>query len=312
MPSVHATIDNTLGAALLGGFITAIFYGITILQTFIFFQTYKKEGRLIKYTVGVLFVLDTAHMALVMHPIYWFLVTNFSNRSVLNVIPWSISGVELLASTSDTIVRCWFTWRVYIMSGKNLWLTAPLTFFVSAIFILDYVMGIRGFFISTIEEFAANAWNFYLALSLDVFTDFYIAGSLCYFLYRLRDTFNRRTYSLVNTLMVYSINTGLVTSIVLLATFITYAVMPHSFVFLALYFPSTKLYVNALLASLNARDWLRGDSTIVSVTIPMSDNPGPSRPVFAKFSTTGGHSTTGDIEEQISVHVDKEEFHAVV
>lgn len=65
----------------------------------------------------------------------------------------------------------------------------------------------------------------------------------------------------------------------------------------------------------------------------MSDNPGPSRPVFAKFSTTGGHSTTvrvscssslfggvnpnvfvnqGDIEEQISVHVDKEEFHAVV
>lgn len=269
--SVPATIDNTFGAVLLGGFVTAILYGITCLQCFIFFQTYTKEDRLLKYNIWLLWILDTLHMVFVIHPIYWYLVTNFSNPAVMGLLPWSIVGVELTASTSDTIVRAWFTYRVYMLSANNRYLTIPLACIVFTIGVLDLVMGIRGAFFNTFAEFRSISWNFYLVLALDVVADFYIATSLCFFLYRLRNTVNKHTLSVVKNLMMYTVNTGLATSVVLLACFITYACLPDTLIFIALYFPSTKLYVNALLASLNARDWLAKEPEPSTVATPLAD-----------------------------------------
>ncbi|PIL29372.1 hypothetical protein GSI_09423 [Ganoderma sinense ZZ0214-1] len=89
----------------------------------------------------------------------------------------------------------------------------------------------------------------YVGLGLLVVTDIYNALVLCYFLYKARTGFNTRTDSVINVLLLYTVNTGLITSVFALACFITYAAMPTNYVFLTLYFPLSKLYFNALLAS---------------------------------------------------------------
>jgi len=58
--------------------------------------------------------------------------------------------------------------------------------------------------------------------------------------------------------MVYTVQTGLLTSVASLGCVIAYAISPNTYIFLAIYFPLSKLYINALLATLNARDTVRG------------------------------------------------------
>jgi len=79
-----------------------------------------------------------------------------------------------------------------------------------------------------------------------------------------------RSDSLVNILMVYTVNTGLLPSIVAAICLILYTVTPHNYIFLALYFNMSKLYLNALLATLNARSNLRNQMSGAITTIPFS------------------------------------------
>ncbi|KIM76784.1 hypothetical protein PILCRDRAFT_29657, partial [Piloderma croceum F 1598] len=67
----------------------------------------------------------------------------------------------------------------------------------------------------------------------------------------------RRTDSVVLVLMMYTVNIGLITCICTTLCFILYATMPRSYIFLAVHFNLSKMYLNSLLATLNAQAPLR-------------------------------------------------------
>ncbi|KAH9481261.1 hypothetical protein JR316_0005783 [Psilocybe cubensis] len=96
------------------------------------------------------------------------------------------------------------------------------------------------------------SWLLYLGFAADVIADVLIAVSLCTILLRSK-TGIKSTDSKVSFIMAFTVNTGLLTSICALACLITYAIWPQRFIFLGIYFAQSKLYVNALLGSLNAR-----------------------------------------------------------
>ncbi|TFY77363.1 hypothetical protein EWM64_g6648 [Hericium alpestre] len=85
------TIDDTFGAALIGLLFGAVLYGVTNLQTWLYFRHYDKDPRALKALVLVLWFLDTLHLALCARTIYWYLVTNYSNPSALANNMWSMS-----------------------------------------------------------------------------------------------------------------------------------------------------------------------------------------------------------------------------
>ncbi|KAF4622248.1 hypothetical protein D9613_009607 [Agrocybe pediades] len=96
----------------------------------------------------------------------------------------------------------------------------------------------------------------YISFAAAVASDSLVAISLCSLLFWSR-TGIKRTDSILTILMAFTINTGLLTSICAMACLITYAIWPQRFIFMGLYFALSKLYVNSLLASLNARRSLR-------------------------------------------------------
>ncbi|KAH9828793.1 uncharacterized protein C8Q71DRAFT_792509 [Rhodofomes roseus] len=85
-----------------------------------------------------------------------------------------------------------------------------------------------------------------------------IAASLYAILRKhLRAASNSRTSFIVRTLIAYSVETGATTSICALVCLIAYAVMQHNCIYIALYSILSKVSLNALLATLNARRGLR-------------------------------------------------------
>jgi len=126
--------------------------------------------------------------------------------------------------------------------------------------------GVKAFQLKTYAKTAVISWLFYSSLGAAVVVDCIFAISLCILLLRSR-TGHKRTDSLMNVLMVYSINTGMITSLAAIICFITYAIMPNKYYYMGVFFILSKLNLNCLLASLNARTPLRDQIGLPSPNI---------------------------------------------
>ncbi|OJT07146.1 hypothetical protein TRAPUB_1998, partial [Trametes pubescens] len=99
-----------------------------------------------------------------------------------------------------------------------------------------------------------------IAIGLGMATDVITAASLCFFLRGLKTGYHKDD-SIVNTLTLYAINTGVITSAISLSTLILYDLMPTNFIFMAFYFVLSKVYANSFFAALNTRRSIRGRGT---------------------------------------------------
>ncbi|THH08978.1 hypothetical protein EW145_g2331 [Phellinidium pouzarii] len=104
-------------------------------------------------------------------------------------------------------------------------------------------------------EFAHLSWLFYVGLGSDIAVDVLVAIILCYFLRQSRTGF-KSTDNVINVLMMYVINTGLLTAVCATCCIAIYVAMPTTFIFIGFYFCLPKLYFNSMLAMLNSRETL--------------------------------------------------------
>jgi len=167
-------------------------------------------------------------------------------------------------------VQGWFTYRVWRLSEHNRLLTLALSVLTLVVFGNCMALVGRLFQVETFPEYSEANWLVYFGLAVTIATDLSIAVSLCYLLRKLRSMALRQTRSVLNYVMVYVINTGLLTSFVCIATLISRIAMQNNFVFVALFYNLGSLYSNSLLGSLNARDWFRSGSAKGQVSIPLS------------------------------------------
>ncbi|KIP05557.1 hypothetical protein PHLGIDRAFT_128816 [Phlebiopsis gigantea 11061_1 CR5-6] len=268
---MSTAFDSTLGVDVIGGYVTAILYGIFCLQCHIFFHGFGREGQLLKSSVVLLWILNTFHLILIVHFNYWYMVTNFGNIFVLQQHhPWSTPLFFLITPTTNLLVKSWFVHRVWILSGKNLLLTACLACGVIVSWAFGLAFSIELFVLPTFASYSKENWMFYTEFTVETLTDLAISASLCLFLLRQRkQTAFKQTFSIINILLIYTVNTGLLTSILCLISIITRILQPDNFYFFATYMILSGLYSNALLGSLNARDWFRQEPALIA--IPLSN-----------------------------------------
>ncbi|EKM52588.1 uncharacterized protein PHACADRAFT_198638 [Phanerochaete carnosa HHB-10118-sp] len=312
LPALH--LDNTLGAAYIGNVLAAILYGFTSIQVYIFFERYN-DGRMLRSLVMFLWVLDTVHIALICHTIYFYAVTNFANPLAMLYVTKTIMAHVMITGVSDVTIRGSVLCVVvaeqslnsiagssrieYVSQGKQL--LVPAILLPSLVcFACSIEFPIRGLRIGTYAGFSRISWVLYTAFGTGVVADVTIAAALCYFLTKRRTGF-RRTDSIVQLMIVYSINTGLLTSLCAICVLVAYATMPANFVFIAFYFVLPKLFMNSLLGTLNAREKLRGFGSGGAVSIPLNAVVSPNR---ASVQPVSGVSDTRLLEIQIQTAVD--------
>ncbi|KAF8889446.1 hypothetical protein CPB84DRAFT_1849393 [Gymnopilus junonius] len=255
-------LDGTLGAAFLGCLAAAILYGVTSVQTFLYFQGHSsQDGLFFKIAIFGLWAVDTIHIAFTAHGMYYYLVTSFGMFEVLLAPTWSLLAGVYLTNISDIIVRCFFAMRVYLLCGRSrpiLRVFLPMVIIVLAliVFINGNAFASKGFVLKTFAKLNDVSFFLYTSFAAAVVADTLVALSLCTLLFNSR-TGIKRTDSVVTVIMAFIINTGLLTSVCAMGCLVTYAIWPTKFIFIGLYFALSKLYVNSLLASLNARASLR-------------------------------------------------------
>ncbi|EKM55164.1 uncharacterized protein PHACADRAFT_28228 [Phanerochaete carnosa HHB-10118-sp] len=281
--------DSTLGAALIGGFIAAMSYGIMCLQTYNFFQRYGREGTVLKHVIRTLCVL----------------VTDFGNIAALTTSPWGDYDIDssllVLSPRLEVKRQQPLPNNPSVMYGFRdvcLELEDHLDY---SIFIglvpraLDHLFtpdtlrwllasDIKLLILPSFASYKSTEWLLFAALVCSSFTDLCIALWLCWWLLCQRQGLSDQTHSMINNIIVYTVATGLITSLVSLTELITAATLPNSYIFIgserannlessciltsAVDFFVGGMYTNSLMASLNARDRfqrdLRPQATVVT------------------------------------------------
>ncbi|PPR05110.1 hypothetical protein CVT26_012346 [Gymnopilus dilepis] len=111
---------------------------------------------------------------------------------------------------------------------------------------------------STYEELSRIKPVSILVNALAAASDIVIAFSLCKLLHMSR-TGVHRSNQMINRLIIFSVNTGFVTSFCALASLIIAA--GDTYLCIAFFFCIGRLYTNTLLVTLNARKMIRNSST---------------------------------------------------
>ncbi|KAF9481198.1 hypothetical protein BDN70DRAFT_876671 [Pholiota conissans] len=285
------SLDNTYGAAFVGLVASAVLYGVTLLQTFLYYKQYPNDSRFTKSIVFLLWILDTTHLILCAVAIYTYLIRNYNNPSALNRSTWSMNVQTDCNGLIGLIVECFFARRVWKLS-RNIFLTALIVALAFIHFGLGVLFTVEGFILVETSKFPKLIWVTSTGLGSAAAADIIIAVSLCYYLTKSRTGF-ARTDSLITTLIVYSLTTGLITSIIAFICVVTFAIMPTNYIWLGFFWLIGKCYVNSLLAALNSRDSLREqvsphreDGTFLQLTpfraVASAQQSEPSSPIDAK------------------------------
>ncbi|KAK0492362.1 hypothetical protein EDD18DRAFT_511732 [Armillaria luteobubalina] len=243
---VLPALDNTMGALLIGTIVAASIWGSSILHTYEYYSDYPKDHIGMKCVVAIVCLLDTMHQIFITHALYIYLIKGFANPLILTKLLWTFLIQLVITACQGLVCQGFFTWRVYVVSQRNRFLAA---------FIAILVVG----------NFLKELKNIAKLLVFGYSADILITFSLIYMLLRSK-TRNAQTNHIINRLVLYSLNTGFLTSIFAILCFVTATVWSENLIFVGLYAVLSRMYSVSVLATLNSRKRFRSLSSVHRLT----------------------------------------------
>ncbi|KAH9970917.1 hypothetical protein BJV74DRAFT_247373 [Russula compacta] len=261
MPAI-VDIQSSFGAVFIGLFVSTILFGVTLTQTWIYYHSgscRERDPKTLKWFIALLVVMDTLHSILCFYTLYWYLILNYGNLASLEDNMWAMNaqiGVNTLVAFS---VQLFYARRVYLMSHSFI----P-SLIIAGMSCLYFGLGIeflvKIWIYKSYSRYKNLMWQGTIALTAAASADVLIAASMFWCLYRYRSGL-AKTNLMITNLMIYSVSTGLVTSILGVSMLISFLAVPSGVISQPFFWTLGKCYMNSLLAMLNNRDLLRGRST---------------------------------------------------
>ncbi|KAF8165087.1 hypothetical protein B0H34DRAFT_222439 [Crassisporium funariophilum] len=250
-------VHNTMGAAYIGVVCAGMLYGVSCVQTWYYFFKYQQDVWYIKALVSAVWTFDTIHQILISHTVYHYVISNYNNPVVLSDMVWSILLEVLFNGFIGLLVQGFLTLRVWRLSGNNIPLTAVVAALVLAGFGCSVVFTAQSLKLQTWAELNQLKGLSMTVNVLAVVADILIAAALFFFLHRSRTGF-KKSDTMISRLIMFTVSTGLLTSVCAVASLVSILVWGQTLIYVAFYFSLGRLYSNSVLATLNARQTIRG------------------------------------------------------
>ncbi|KAH9848450.1 hypothetical protein C2E23DRAFT_844072 [Lenzites betulinus] len=243
-----------LRAILLGTCTVLIFYGLMGHQTYRYFYLYPNDVALLKVLVAILMSLETFHSMLCIHMCYYYLTTNYFNPMALLTEVWSLRIIPLATGIAVFVCHGFYFRRVYLIGGRYrlLMMLVPTLMFAELVFAIAATVATPEMFEQSLFDLEHYTWLISTGFGCAVGVDLILTSSLISVLQRRRTGF-KRTDSMIDILIVYTINTGLLTGIISTLSLIISLVYPNKFLYIGFSIVAAQCYANSVLAVLNSR-----------------------------------------------------------
>ncbi|KIY70896.1 hypothetical protein CYLTODRAFT_160531 [Cylindrobasidium torrendii FP15055 ss-10] len=257
---VFPALDNTMGALMIGALVSTALWGITCMQTFEYYGSYLKyDNIMFKIMVTIVFICDTLHEVFICHTVYTYMVSHFGDPVAIGKVEWSILAEVICSGLVAFVVQSFFTYRVWVLSRKKFLLVLPLALLVIAELAVTLAYFSKAVARVKVEVYTDSFKVRDLSQALNAIGaagDILITVTLIYLLHRSKSGM-RKSDAMVNSLILFALNTGLLTSLCALMSLIMILIYPDTFLYIAFFFCLSRLYANSLMATLNARRKLK-------------------------------------------------------
>ncbi|PBK59120.1 hypothetical protein ARMSODRAFT_1009864 [Armillaria solidipes] len=284
--TVFPSVSETLGALYVGVTIAAVLYGVTNLQSVMYYRRYPSDWWVYRYSVGLLWVLDTVHVALSVYAVYFFLIHFFGDlNGALQYVSWSIKvnlfdcqsqeslmapeWCTLVAFFSESLSRCVHprpvcppTMAAFVFSAVMIAIAVAYCVHSRTTFSQNCHLLHRtaiylvydSYTTPNLASASSMKTSVHVFFSTIAVADLIIAIPMFYYLHKSRAIILvPSTATVLLCLMRLVVMSGLATSACSLLTLISYIAWRKSLAFLGINFVLSKLYINSLLAMLNSR-----------------------------------------------------------
>ncbi|KAI0353719.1 hypothetical protein OH77DRAFT_1426983 [Trametes cingulata] len=254
-PGPAATVpklDNVFGALLLGTFVSLICYGVTVNQAYRYFRLYRSDSTFYRCTVICVLILETFQSLSIIHCCYYYLVSNYFNPTALLRGSWSLQVQSVCDGAVIVVTQLFFAHRVYIVSVKYRAVVVAAIFFSFVALGFGGAASIMAVRVSEFSHWSRYTWLDAAAFGGAMVSDSLTTTALIVILRKSRTGF-RGTDDIVDRLVLYTVNTGLLTGVANTVAMICAVTMRDNMIYAAFATLATKLYANSLLAVLNAR-----------------------------------------------------------
>ncbi|KAI0631856.1 hypothetical protein C8Q77DRAFT_1159589 [Trametes polyzona] len=252
LPKLPA-LDDTFGALLIGTFLSLILYGISIHQAYRYCKLYlDSDGMKLKLFVAWILAIETLFTALCMYTCYFYLVVNYLRPLELLRGLWSLQMIPMLTGLMIFAIQCFFARRVYLLRPHYRPLVAASVVFAVVAFGFATAESVKAVKVVTIERFNNYKWIDCAAAACAVVSDGLTTIMLIVILRQSRTGF-KQTDHILDRLILYTVNTGLLTTIFNILAVIFASVYRDKLIDAAIVIIDAKIYSNSLLAVLNNR-----------------------------------------------------------
>ncbi|KIK65963.1 hypothetical protein GYMLUDRAFT_93758 [Collybiopsis luxurians FD-317 M1] len=305
-------INSSVGAFEIGTLVAVLLFGATTVQSYLYYERYPKDHKLIKFMVASVWLLELGHTICICHALYTMTISWYAQPQLLAVPPVSLDLSILINAFIGPVEQAWFTRRLYVFS-KNLWLTAICCLLSFARLIASVAYSAVALQRLNIVVFELKYWWILtIIVVLGSVNDLILACSLGWYLYMNKKKNVARVAKLLDRLILWAVETSAITTVATVAMMICFFTMPWNFIYIAVYVCLAKVYANALLASLNAREVFSQRFGEV-MTLEHLSNSSRSRPFSqpvsyrfrSQFSDEGQIASPGLISDSFAEEFDR-------
>ncbi|KAJ7119058.1 hypothetical protein C8R44DRAFT_188354 [Mycena epipterygia] len=251
MASISPNVDikSTLGALEIGILVSCALFGVTTTQTYVYYSRFPDDSRQLKFLVALVWFCEIAHLISIGQTLYQWTISDFENPQRLLFVPITLAIGPIPIGIIEACVQGFFSFRIYRLS-KSLYIpvfTGTMAFLGALFSILASIYASQPELLITTYE-AQRSWIFYVIWAASTGNDLLIAATLVYWLYRQRNNAHTRTLALVDKLIKWTIETGVITSAASILSLISFVLMMDNLIWIAFYTVISRLYANSLLA----------------------------------------------------------------
>ncbi|KAH6904702.1 hypothetical protein BKA70DRAFT_1153901 [Coprinopsis sp. MPI-PUGE-AT-0042] len=300
-------LDNTMGAMFIGVIVSGVLHGVCLVQAYMYFTNYRQDPWFIRAMVMITCTFDAIHLSFITHSLYHYLISSYHDELQLQKVVWSIIMEALLTGVNGGIVQTFYTYRVWKLSKRNYFLSGFILFLILATTGSGTAWVVLGMQSKTYRELLEITPLTITINALSTAVDILIAASLCWFLHRSRTGF-KRSDTIITKLMVWIINTGMLTTICAVSSLIALVVSPNTLIYATFYFCIGRFYTNSFLGTLNARRSISGstqpserDTSNMVMSIPSSVlNGRKTQDIAIRIDTTQEAMMDSDRQNKVS------------
>ncbi|KAH9933609.1 uncharacterized protein BXZ73DRAFT_100996 [Epithele typhae] len=246
-------VPESLGTSLIGTYSGLLLYGMSLLQTWRYFVQYPNDRLVFRLTVIIMTVFNTLHSVLFMHTCYYYLILKYFHPEVLPKAVWSTWLVVPSSIVIVLIGEAFYALRVYRLGGWRRYVAIIATLLMAGFVAFELVAAYELARHPEIPEWAGYTWLTSAGFSFSFVADIGLCVSLCIFLHTNRTGF-KNTDSVLNMLLVYTVNTGfLIWQVNDSRLFGLKHEGTDNLTFVAVGVPTVKAYPVSVLAILNSR-----------------------------------------------------------